>query len=182
MYTVKFISHEDFDSLPYNKVATSIGVADRSKGIAYVRDTGNPIDIFTAYHELEHLKGDDLHEHESPGEDGVYYKNGFMSTALPIAASFIPGIGPVAGPALGMAMNSGGGKQSQQPQQGTMDQFNPQASMAQMTASPATSAVGGAGAGGAGGPMGQGTIDKVRQMMAQQNQSGYYAGRNAGGQ
>ena len=34
---------------------------------------------------------------------------GILKKAAPIAASFIPGIGPIAGPALGMAMDRIGG-------------------------------------------------------------------------
>ena len=109
-YTVKFLDNESFERLPYKKVMTSIGVADRNSGIAYVRDTGNPMDIFTAYHELEHLKGDDLHEYESPGEDGIYYKD--MGWLLPVAAAasfLIPGVGPAIGGALGSVGSAAGG-------------------------------------------------------------------------
>ena len=183
-YTVKFISHEDFDNLPYNKVGTSIGVADRNAGVAYVRDTGNPMDIFTAYHELEHLKGDDLHEYSSPGEDGVYYKDfgSVVKNILPTVGGFLTG-GPVGG-ALGAAgsfLGGKGGNQQQQPQQAPMDSFNPGAMSPVPQAAPATSSVGGGGDGGMGGGLGQGTMDKVRQTLQRQNQSGYYAGRDAGG-
>ena len=190
MYTVKFLDSNSFDKLPYNRITTSVGVADRKSGIAYVRDTGNPMDVFTAYHELEHLKGDDLHEFESPGEDGVYYKDagGWMQTAAPFAA-FIPGVGPLLSAGLGaggqmMSTNRGGmGKNImgamnavQQPQT-TMNQFNPQA---YAQAAPATSGIGGQGDSAGGGGLESGTIAKVRQMM-QQRQSGFYSGRDAGG-
>lgn len=187
MYTVKFLDSDSFDRLPYKRIHTSIGVADRNEGVAYVRDRGNPMDIFTAYHELEHLKGDDLHEHETPGEDGVYYKDtgGWMQTAAPLAA-FIPGVGPMASMALGaggtmMSQRSQAKQQKasmgQQPQQATMNQFNPSAAMPQ-NAAPATSQVGGGDMGGGG--LESGTIDKVRKMM-NQRQSGFYSGRDAGG-
>lgn len=189
MYTVKFVDSDTFDKLPYKKVATSVGVADRNLGMAYVRDTGNPMDIFTAYHELEHLKGDDLHEFESPGEDGIYYKDlgnsisqffqasipgtkSFKENTIPFATSLVPG-----GSALmGMVKD----KQPQQQPQTPMDSFNPSAQV-QTPQAPATSQVGGLTGGDAGGGLGQGTIDKVRQLMAKQNQSGFYAGRDAGG-
>lgn len=182
-YTVKFLDSDSFDKLPYNKIATSVGVADRNAGVAYVRDTGNPMDVFTAYHELEHLKGDDLHEYESPGEDGIYYKNlgQTFQNVLPTLGGFLKG-GPI-GAGLGAAgsLLGKGGKQPQQ-QQSTMDSFNPQASAQgpEPQASPATSAVGSQGGGDMGGGLGQGTIDKVRQMM-QQRASGFYAGRDASG-
>src|SRR3990167_6419691 len=188
MYTVKFVDNETFDNLPYNKVATSIGVADRNSGMAYVRDTGNPMDVFTAYHELEHLKGDDLGEYESPGEDGIYYK-GFgdiLSNILPTIGGFFTG-GPI-GAGIGAAGSFLGGKgKEQQPQQAPMNQFNPQASVSQAQGqqAPAVSAVGGAGAGGAGGAMGQGTVGKMRSDMelaqSAMRQKGFYSGRDAGG-
>lgn len=180
-YTVKFVDNETFERLPYKKVATSVGVADRNAGVAYVRDTGNPMDVFTAYHELEHLKGDDLHEYESPGEDGIYYKDfgQVVSNILPAVGGFFTG-GPVGG-ALGAAGSFFGGKgnkgQSQQPQHATMNQFNPSVSMA--PPSPATSQVGGQSAGQDGGGLGAGTINKVRDFMKQRS-SGFYSGRDAG--
>lgn len=180
-YTVKFVDSETFDRLPYNKVVTSIGVADRNKGIAYVRDTGNPMDIFTAHHELEHLKGDDLNEFESPGEDGIYYKDlgsTFKTIAGPVGSLFGP-LGGLFGQATG-ALMGGGKKQEQGQQQPTMNAFNPSAQI-QTPQAPATSQVGGATGGDAGGGLGAGTIDKVRQLMAKQNQSGFYAGRDPGG-
>lgn len=187
-YTVKFLDNESFDNLPYNRVATSIGVADRKSGIAYVRDTGDPMDVFTAYHELEHLKGDDLHEHESPGEDGVYYKGlgQIFQSIAPTALGFATG-GPI-GAGIGAAGTFASNKaqksamKQQQPQQATMDSFNPSASMApQAPSAPAVSAVGGGGGDMGGGGLGAGTIDKVRQMLSQQRQSGFYSGRDAGG-
>lgn len=111
MYTVKFLDNESFDNLPYKGVATAVGVADRNSNIAYVRDTGNPMDIFTAHHELEHLKGDDLGEHESPDEDGIYYKKlgQFILPALAAASFLIPGVGPAIGGALGSVGGAAGG-------------------------------------------------------------------------
>ena len=185
MYTVKFLDNESFDRLPYNRVQTSVGVADRNSGIAYVRDTASPMDVFTAFHEIEHLKGDDLDEHASPGEDGVFYKDfgQILQSAAPIMP-FIPGLG-IGGAAIAtgvggkMSKDNAKGQQSamQAQQQPTMDAFNPSVSAA--PSAPATSAVSGPGAGTSGGGVGQGTVDKVRQLL-QQRQSGFYAGRDAG--
>jgi len=178
MYTVKFLDNESFDNLPYKKVSESVGVADRNKGVAYVRDTGDPLMIFNAYHELEHLKGDDLGEHESPGEDGVYYKDagGWMQTAAPFL-SIIPGIGPLlsagAGIGGGIMSNKAQAKQQSQQmqsqQQPAMQQFTP-SMPSQSTAAPATSAIGGGQGGGMeGAGMGQGAAGKIRstQELAQ---------------
>lgn len=114
MYTVKFLDNESFDNLPYKRVSSAVGLADSNKGIAYVRDTGNPMDIFTAYHELEHLKGDDLGEHEDPDENGVYYKDigKTLAYVAPFAALLIPGVGPAlfgAASSVGGALSGVGG-------------------------------------------------------------------------
>ncbi len=184
MFTVKFLDDESFEQLPYKGVGNAIGVADRNTNIAYVRDTGNPMDIFTAYHELEHLKGDDLDEHESPDENGIFYKKmrQAFNTILPIAASFIPGVGPILGPATSMALskfNSPKPNQPQEQQGGPMDQFNPGGFVSQ-AAQPVTSFVGGMSGGGEGMSSGiGGTISKVREML-KQRQSGFYSGRDAG--
>lgn len=105
---VQFLNSEQFEALPYSKVATSLGVADRNTGIAYVRDTASPLDVFTAMHELEHLRGDDLHEHETEGEPGVYYKDfgQTLMTVAPIALGMFGG--PLLG-GLGSALSGVGG-------------------------------------------------------------------------
>jgi len=200
MYTVKFLDSESFDNLPYNKVGTSLGVADRNKGVAYVRDTGDPLMIFNAYHELEHLKGDDLGEHESPGEDGVYYKgfgqmfDSIGGTLAPILGSIIGG--PIGGAAASGMQNFAGGivnksgrkdaanraMESQQQQQPAMQQFTPSMPTQAQAAAPATSAIGGGQGGGMeGAGMGQGAAGKIRstQQLVQDfsRSKGFYGGR-----
>ena len=181
-YTVKFLDNEAFDKLPYNRVGTSVGVADRNSGVAYVRDTGDPMDVFTAYHELEHLKGDDLHEFESPGEDGIYYKGfGQMLQSIAPILPFVPyaGVGgSMIASGVGAKMSKNSAKQ-QQPQQASMDQFNPMGSVASPMgqATPAVSQVGGAGGVSMGGG---GDAEKIRQLL-RQNQAGFHSGRDAGG-
>ena len=199
MLTVKFVDNETFDSLPYKNAGTSLGVADRTRGVAYVRDTGNPMDIFTAYHELEHLKGEDWEEHASPNEDGVYYKgfgqmfDSIGGTLAPILGGFLGGpIGSAAASGMqnfaGGIVNKSGRKDAanklQEQQQPSMQQFNPATSMtgqqSQMAAAPATSSVGGNGGNFAGGEMGgTSTADRIRSLM-RDRQSGFLQGRDAG--
>ena len=196
MLTVKFVDNETFDSLPYKNAGTSLGVADRNRGVAYVRDTGNPMDIFTAYHELEHLKGEDWEEHASPNEDGVYYKEfgSIMENIAPIFGAARGNFNPMiqtASAAAGLPMLGnifgGGKKDQQQSQQATQQQFNPATSMTSQQSStpaaPATSSVGGGGVGGnsMGGGLGQGAVGKMRsdQELAQSalRSKGFYGGR-----
>lgn len=72
MYTVKILSNDEFDKLPYSKTKTSLGMADPKTNIAYIRDTGyNDITKATIGHEL-----DELIAKTSPHEvDGIRYKD-----------------------------------------------------------------------------------------------------------
>lgn len=118
MYKVAFLNDEEFEKLPGSDMESKIGVAYPEKGEAYIRKSGsNLVDTFSMVHELEHLKGNDLEEHYD-SENGCYYKK-FMDvfkSAAPILASFIPGIGQIAGPVLGAATafsGRGGGSRGQ---------------------------------------------------------------------
>lgn len=102
-YEVQFIDSNSFDQLPYKGATEALGLCDKSSKQVFVRDTGNQtMDIFSVAHELEHLEGNDMDEHEDPDEPGVYYKKA-SSWILPaiIGASFlIPGVGPAVSGAL----------------------------------------------------------------------------------
>jgi len=106
MYQVKVLSDQEFEALPYPDMETSLGVADPKTNTAYVRYTGvGDIDKYLINHELEHLIEGHGGEHSEHYRNGVYYK-GFgdaLANILPVAASFIPGIGAIAGPATGFA-------------------------------------------------------------------------------
>lgn len=107
-YKVQFLDDAEFDQLPANNITEKVGVAYPSIGTAYVRKTGvNAVDVFTAMHELEHLKGDDLGEHFD-SENGCYYK-GFgdvFKRVAPIALGFLA---PALLPGLGGMMSGLGG-------------------------------------------------------------------------
>lgn len=186
MYTLKFLSSDEFDRLPYKGASTALGLADQNKGVAYVRDNANPMDVFTAFHELEHLKGDDLGEHESPDEKGVYYKDGggWMQTLAPLAA-FIPGVGPAISAGMGIggsAMSSRNAqRQSQQPNiNPSLNMPMPQVQQVQQPQSPNVVQTGGTGSPAMGGG-GGGAVGRIRSDMelgnAFRNMKGNYAGR-----
>jgi len=99
LYTVKILSEADFDRLPYKNAKTSLGAADASTGIAYVRDTGyNDITKHTIAHELDELMAK-VSPHE---EDGIRYKNlgesfsGFKNAISSAAQPVAKGLGAVA--------------------------------------------------------------------------------------
>ncbi len=185
MYTAKWLNDKEFEALPYPDMEMSLGVADPKTKTAYVRRTGiKDLDFFNTFHELEHLEDGHTGKHADHFENGVYYKklNEMFQSAAPIAASFIPGVGPFLGPALS-ATNSFGvfGKspgqvkqanQANDQQQGAMGQFGMgQTSQPQNIASPNAVQVGGdQGGNSGGGSLGQGTLDKLRQF-------GFYSGR-----
>ena len=106
-YKVQFLNDKEFNELPGNDMASKVGVAYPSHGMAYARRTGiGVLDAFTAIHELEHLEGV-THDEHYDSENQCYYK-GFgdiVKTVAPIALMFIPGIGQ----ALGGALSSVGG-------------------------------------------------------------------------
>jgi len=124
-YELTFLDDKEFESLPYLDTHTSLGLADTKKGKAYVRRTGvKAVDVFTAMHELEHLEGDKLGEHDRYG-NGVYYKD--FGSALSGAGQSIggafnsmgSGISNLAGSAT-KAMGFGGGFQGGANPQGRM--------------------------------------------------------------
>lgn len=111
LYTVKILSSEEFDKLPFKHVKTSLGAADAKTGIAYVRDTGyNDITKETIAHELDELMAK-VSPHE---EDGIRYKNlgnifsGFGQAVKGIASPVAKGIGSLGGAAIGGLKKAGG--------------------------------------------------------------------------
>ena len=110
-YELTFLDDKEFESLPYLDTQTSLGLADTKKGKAYVRRTGvKAVDVFTAMHELEHLEGDKLGEHDRYG-NGVYYKD-FGAALGGAANSAMGGLGSAAnliGSSIGGAAKSIGG-------------------------------------------------------------------------
>ena len=94
MYTIKLLSNEEYDSLPYRRAKNSLGCADPKTKIAYVRKTGiDLLDLGTIYHEI-----DELVAKISPHEiDGIRYKgksepqyNPPPAPVLPTAAQLLP--------------------------------------------------------------------------------------------
>ena len=56
-YEIKILNDKDFDSLPYEEVSVSLGVADPKTNTAYVRNTQNDeLNKYLVNHELEHLE------------------------------------------------------------------------------------------------------------------------------
>ena len=99
-YTIKTLSSEDYDSLPYLHARESAGLTDRFLKVAYVRDTGDvEYDTDTLIHEIEEMETDKW-SHED--KYGVRYKS-FMRSfgktfvgkyVVPAALWAVPGVGP----------------------------------------------------------------------------------------
>ena len=193
---VKILTDEEFESLPYPEMSTSVGVADPRTKTAYVRKTHIPIiDAFKIAHELEHLE--DGHEgvHADHFRNGVYYK-GFgdiAKTAAVIGANFIPGVGPIASAGLQTGFSAIDAKKQkkaagqQQPQfqggggESPMQSFQPEVSQ------PNVIQTGGGGGGGGGGfgsgslPAGIGAAGKLGANAAGdifQRIRGFFSGRD----
>ncbi len=88
-YQLRVLNHDEFNKLPYADATESLGMADRNRKMAFIRETGLPaLDVSTMEHELQELLSDvSLHE-----ENGIRYKKakqilGPLSSVL----SFVPG-------------------------------------------------------------------------------------------
>ena len=78
MYTVKILSNQDFERLPYRFVKESFGVADPKDNTAYVRYVAFPeVQKYMVNHEFDHL----VEEIPTDEIDGVRYgfKGGFTN-------------------------------------------------------------------------------------------------------
>ena len=200
-YKVSFLNDEEFDQLPASNITNRIGIAYPESGEAYVRQSGSHIlDVFTAFHEMEHLSGNDLDEHYDK-ENKCFYKDfGQTLQAVSPALAFIPGIGPI----LSGASAVGGGvlsaksqakaqKQamSQQQQMGGdfMSQFQPQQMpfAGSSQGSPNVITPGGYGGGAQssmGGGFSSGLRDRLQQFFGEGMggmQKGYFADRSIPG-
>lgn len=116
-YEIRIVSNEEFDTLPYKKAKTSLGLADPKTGVAYVRETGvRELDQATIDHEF-----DELIQQVSPHEeDGIRYKSGggLGSILGPVIGAILtPFIGP-GGPIVGGLISGGtqGYSQSKKPE------------------------------------------------------------------
>ncbi len=89
-YSIKTLSSEDYDSLPYLHARESAGLTDRFLKVAYIRDTGDvSYDTDTLMHEIEEMTTDKW-SHED--KYGVRYKSWFQKTFVPESKSSIGSI------------------------------------------------------------------------------------------
>lgn len=105
MYTIKVLSDQEFDKLPYKHVREALGCADPKTNTAYVRnvhwgEVSKTVNLLTIQHELDELLAK-VSPHE---EDGIRYKKG-RDIFAPIGTA----IGAMINPLLGMAMAGGYG-------------------------------------------------------------------------
>lgn len=71
-YTIKVLNNDEFDSLPYAKVKTSLGLADPATDEVFVRNTGiKELNEYLLDHELNHL----VEEVPTDEFDGIRYKD-----------------------------------------------------------------------------------------------------------
>lgn len=71
-YTVQVLTNKEFDKLPYKHIKDALGLADKEKNMAFVRETGvKEWDIATLRHEIDELVAK-VSPHE---EDGIRYKS-----------------------------------------------------------------------------------------------------------
>ena len=105
-YSIKVLSNEEFDQLPYRRSSTSLGVADPSINTAYVRHSSYPeLNKYLIDHEFEHL----IEEVPTDEEDGVRYKD-LGGTFKKVGSFALPIAGALTGnPLLATAGGAAGG-------------------------------------------------------------------------
>ena len=105
-YSIKILSDNEFESLPYKRSGTALGVADPSINTAYVRQVAHPeLQKYLIDHEFEHL----IEEVPTDEEDGVRYKD-FGGSMKKIGSFALPIAGALTGnPLLATAGGAAGG-------------------------------------------------------------------------
>ena len=105
-YSIKILSNEEFESLPYSRLDTSLGVADPKINTAYVRQIAHPqLQKYLIDHEFEHL----IEEVPTDEFEGVRYKN-FGDSMKKVGSFALPAIGIMTGnPLLATAGGAAGG-------------------------------------------------------------------------
>lgn len=127
-YTVQVLNDREFDNLPYKGISDSLGIADREKGLAFVRRTGiKELDEATLHHEIDHLV-EKYGTHQD--EYGIAHKKVFKDIIapyiLPVVASILaPGLGSMLGIGSTMSGILGGGLGKVAADLGTGKKFNP---------------------------------------------------------
>ena len=96
--------HEVISDVGAEDLKNSLGFAIKDRGEAYVRKTGvAELDESTMQHELQELLAKNS-EHED--ENNIRWKKGgALRTILPIAAAFVPAIGPFLSAGLNVGLN-----------------------------------------------------------------------------
>ena len=108
-YRLQYLNDRQFEALSvinprYKNTKDDLGFADMRTNRIFVRKTGNSvIDQFITNHEIEEiLAKNSSHQDEF---NIRHKKGGALRTFLPIAAAFIPGIGPPLAAALNIGLN-----------------------------------------------------------------------------
>ena len=105
-YSIKILSNDEFEQLPYNRLETSLGVADPKINTAYVRQIAHPqLQKYLIDHEFEHL----IEEVPTDEFEGVRYKD-FGSSLKSVGKFALPIAGMMTGnPLLATAGGAAGG-------------------------------------------------------------------------
>ena len=86
MYEIKVLDSNEFDSLPYEGIDDSLGVADVKAGKVFVRDTGiHELNRYLINHEIDHLVEDHATDED---EHGIRHKKFFKELFLPLFTGY----------------------------------------------------------------------------------------------
>lgn len=92
-YEIKVLGSDEFDRLPYEGIADSLGFADVKHGRVYVRHTGShELNRYLINHEIDHLVEQHATDEDAHGIRHKKAKNFFRSFFNPLN---VPGMGPL---------------------------------------------------------------------------------------
>lgn len=135
-YTVQVLTDKEFNNLPYQGISDSLGIADKAKGLAFVRETGiKDFDRATLIHEIDHLVSTHCTHQD---EFGIMHKKGkdIFANIIPMVVGGIvtaltgggaaPLVGPTMAAILGGASAAGSSAltQSQMSSSGKINPLN----------------------------------------------------------
>jgi len=180
-YTVQVLNEKEWFNLPYKGLESSVGLADRNKGLAFVRNTGNKeYDLDTMTHEINHLLEAEPTDFD---EDGICHKQHWYSKITrPFSNDGILAAGGVGGflgdaLAIGLAPFTGGASLGFMPLLSALGGAGQAAIQGNNILS---GALQGFGAGGLGAGLGGGLLGGVEGAMGGGGLSGFGSGLLSG--
>ena len=108
-YMVQVLTDKEFDNLPYRGISDSLGIADKEKGLAFVRQSGlgKEFDLATLTHEVNHLIETHATDVDKFGIMHKKFTEVLSSVAAPVVGAIATLVGhPYVGALLSTALST----------------------------------------------------------------------------